>query len=128
MVDDPRLEVVQLLPRRAAASVSFARYRDNDLGPYDEVVIAFLVRYHDPAYGARRRKRLGRSRGETGIYVHGLATTAALAVEAGQTIWGYPRFLADIEIRDECGRVACSLAQEGRHVMRIELREGGPVS
>src|SRR2546429_7243595 len=44
LLPDPALDVVELLPGRALFSVAAIEYRDNDLGDYHEVSLAFFVR------------------------------------------------------------------------------------
>jgi hypothetical protein len=127
IVDPAGLEVAQPLPGRAAAVIAFASYRDTDLGAYDELAITFLVRPHGAARGSALDRMLEFARGEVAIYVHHLAATQPLPVEAQRTIWGYPSVLADIEVRRAGDRVECSLAHEGRQVLRIELHDGGPI-
>jgi Acetoacetate decarboxylase (ADC) len=114
LVEPNGLEVVRLLPGRAAAIVSFARYRDTDLGPYEEVAITFLVRRR----GTRRR---------SGLYISHLAQTQPLPVAVANELWGYPSFLAEIAIERRGGHVTCELVRERQHVLTLELREGGPL-
>src|SRR5437870_4061703 len=44
LLPDPALDVVELLPGRALFSIAAIEYRDNDLGDYHEVSLAFFVR------------------------------------------------------------------------------------
>jgi hypothetical protein len=121
IVDPAGLQALRLLPRRAALIVAFARYRDSDLGPYEELAVTLLVRRRDTS--ARRASRRGRA--EIGIYMHQLAQSQPLAVESSRAIWGYPSFLASVQITAGDGRVACSVAREGRQVLKIAARQGG---
>jgi hypothetical protein len=83
IVDPAALQALGLLPRRAALIVAFARYRDSDLGPYEELAITLLVRRHDTSAGQASR----RSRAEIGIYMRQLAQSQPLAVESSRAIW-----------------------------------------
>ena len=47
----PALDVVELLPGRALFSIACMQYRDNDLGDYNEVSLAFFVRRRDEPRG-----------------------------------------------------------------------------
>jgi acetoacetate decarboxylase len=107
------LDVVRVAFRWALVSLGFACYRDTDPGAYEELALAFLV-----AHRSSRRR-------ETGLYVHWLPTSQPLAVEAGRTIWGYPRVLAAIDIAADGERAACAITQDGAHVLTLEVREGG---
>jgi len=44
LLPGPELEIAEIMPGRGLLSISCIDYRDNDLGAYDEVSIAFFVR------------------------------------------------------------------------------------
>ena len=52
LLPGPELDVVELLPGRALFSIACIQYRDNDLGDYNEVSLAFFVRRRDQPRGA----------------------------------------------------------------------------
>jgi Acetoacetate decarboxylase (ADC) len=82
-------------------------YRVNDLGDYDEVGVALLVRH----------------RGRTGAYVHQLPVTQPFTMEAGRTLWGLPKWLARIDLSITGPDATCHLADgTGRHVLTAALR------
>jgi hypothetical protein len=99
------LEVRRLPAGRAACSLAFIDYRDNDLGRYHEVAVAFLVRPHDGSKGV-------------GAYIHQLPVDGAFTCEAGRTIWGFPKFIADAPITGN--RV--ELSHESRHILTLDVR------
>ena len=76
LVEPDELEAIRMLPGRTAAILSFARYRDSDLGSYEEVAIAFLVRRRDP----RRQSVVSRRTPRTGLT---FAAEGAVRVRAG---------------------------------------------
>ena len=82
---------------------------------------------HDAGRGSALDKMREFVRQEIGVYVHQLPVTQGLTVEAGQTIWGYPNLLADIDVTHKGNCVACSLAHDRQQVLTIELHEGGPI-
>lgn len=90
---------------RAICSLAFIDYRDNDLGQYHEVAVAFLVKPHDGTKGV-------------GAYIHTLPVDGAFTCEAGRTIWGFPKFIADAPIA--AGRV--ELSHEGRSIFTLAVR------
>src|SRR5437764_7548826 len=62
-------------------------YRQTDLGPYNEIALTVLaVAPQDPA---------------PAIYVADLPVTTEAANRAGQELWGYNKFVTDIEIKGE---------------------------
>src|SRR5690606_28310514 len=88
-------DVAEPLPGRAICSLAFVRYADGDLGPYHEFAVAFLVRPpgSPPPAGA-----LGglRAMAGAGAFIHWLPVNQEFTLEAGRTIWGFPKEMADI--------------------------------
>ena len=95
---------------RAMAIVAVARYEDGDLDRYNEVGVAFLVR-------AAARKGIG-------VYIHHLPVTQQFTLEAGRTIWGYPKFMADIDIVEHPGGARVLLASDGEEILQLDVRRG----
>jgi hypothetical protein len=98
IVEPTGLEVATPLPGRAVVNIAFVDYRDTDLDAY-----------HD------------------GVYIHQLPVTQSFTMEAGQSIWGYPKFLANIPIDRHGKYVTCTLDHDGTHVLTMRLKEGGPI-
>jgi hypothetical protein len=100
------LEPVSLLGR-TPLFLALVDYRVNDLGDYDEVGVALLVRH----------------RGQVGPYVHQLPVTQGFTMEAGRALWGLPKWRARMELRVEGRDATCHLADDGgRHVLTAALR------
>jgi hypothetical protein len=102
---------------RAMASLAFVRYVDGDLDPYHEVAVAFLV--DDPAAhpsGARS--------GGKGVLIHRLPVDQQFTCEAGREIWGFPKFVTPIEIREEPRADSCFLSVDGRPALTLTVRHG----
>lgn len=83
-------------------------YVDGDLGPYHEFAVSFLV---------RERRRLG-------AFIHRLPVDGSFTLDAGRSIWGFPKELADFELSDR----RCLVRQDGRLVIDVSMRPGVPVS
>ncbi|TDD76732.1 acetoacetate decarboxylase family protein [Actinomadura rubrisoli] len=120
------LDVAEPLPGRAVCSLAFVRYTDGDLGPYHEFAVAFLVRPPGtpPPAGA-----LGRLRGlsDVGAFIHWLPVDQEFTLEAGRTIWGFPKELARIPM-NLAGRVKrCAVQFGGRTAIELSVRPGLPV-
>lgn len=87
-------------------------YRVTELGDYDEVGVAFLVRH----------------RGRTGPYIHQLPVTREFTMEAGRALWGLPKWLARAALDISPGAASCRLADaDGRPVLTAEMRAGVPL-
>jgi hypothetical protein len=127
IVDPTGLEVATPLPGRAVVNIAVVDYRDTDLDAYHEVAIAFLVRPENTLGGSMSDRMREFARGEIGVYIHQLPVTQTFTLEAGRTIWGYPKFLADIDIKREKGRVTCTLTHADVHVLTLRMKERGPI-
>lgn len=88
------LDVAEVLPGKAVCVLVFVDYRDGDLDAYHEFGMAFLVR----PPGQPGSTGLGDLR-QAGIFVHWLPVDQRFTLEAGRTLWGFPKELADIELR-----------------------------
>lgn len=127
IVDPTGLEVAQPLPGRALLNIAFVDYRDTDLDAYHELAIAFLVRPNTAIGGSTVDRVREFLRGDVGVYIHQLPVTQTFTLQAGQDIWGYPKFLANIDIIEGNGRVTCRLDHEGVRVLELRVHEGGPI-
>lgn len=106
------LEPAQVLPGQAVCSLAFVRYLDGDLGPYHEFAFALLVR--------------GDGRGGLGAFIHWLPVDQEFTLAAGRGIWGFPKELADIDIRGTGRATQCVVRQDGRVVVGLRIRRGVP--
>lgn len=105
------------LPGRALCSLAFVDYLDGDLDPYHEVAVAILVR--EP--GAASRK-------PAGAFIHQLPVDQTFTCEAGRTIWGFPKFIAEIDITVGArGAASATLTHEGEGVLGLRIGSGLPM-
>jgi hypothetical protein len=126
LLPGPELDVVELLPGRALFSIACIQYRDNDLGDYNEVSLAFFVRPRDepgglPWLGAA--VDLVRSRLATWIWK--LPVNQHFTCAAGSGIWGFPKTVEEIGFSEAGGRSSCRLVMGGRHVLTMAMAPGG---
>lgn len=120
------LEIAEPRRGRAICSLACVRYADGDLGPYHEFAVAFLVR---PPGAPPPSGPLGRLRGLAGVgaFIHWLPVNQPFTLEAGRTIWGFPKELADIPL-DLSGRVRrCAVRFGGRTAIELAVRPGAPL-
>ncbi|MFC4910514.1 acetoacetate decarboxylase family protein [Actinomadura gamaensis] len=109
------LEAVQPLPGKAICSLAFVRYADGDLGPYHEFAVAFLVR---PPDGPPRR---------IGAFIHWLPVNQGFTLDAGRTIWGFPKEMADIRMDLASRTKRCLVRVNGRTALELHVRPGLPM-
>jgi hypothetical protein len=109
LIGSTGLSVAQVMGGRALCSLAFIDYKDNDLGDYNEVAVAFLVRPHDGTKGMAP-------------YIHRLPVDQSFTCEAGQTIWGFPKWVTSMAITDEGRTRSIVLSEDGRHILTLAVR------
>ncbi len=125
LIPDARLQVPELLPGRTICIIAGIEYRDNDLGQYNELSIAFFVTMGGgrplPFFGMLS----GFLRGQLGAYIHRLPVTTSFSRDAGRDIWGFPKTVDAIEFTDAGARRSCRLSVDGTHVLTLTMTRGG---
>ena len=122
----PELEIAEVLPGRGLLSIACIEYRDNDLGDYNEVSIAFFVRRPGektgvPYLGAAARMM----RGQLPTHIVHLPVNQAFTCEAGRVIWGFPKTVDEIDFDTAGDRARCVWNKDGQNVLKISLPSGG---
>jgi Acetoacetate decarboxylase (ADC) len=120
LIDYSGLQVCQHRPGRAVVNLMLARYIDGDLGQYHEFGTCIMV--NPPGSHARGWRALGAA----AAFIHHLPVDQSFTLEAGRTIWGFPKILADFTIR-ETGRFGFDVSAEGSHIASIDFDRGVPV-
>lgn len=125
-IEHTGLQVARPFPGRAIVTLVVVDYEDTDLDAYHEVGVGFLVRPHDapPAEGEGALVREFWS-GSMGAYIHQLPVDQAFTLDAGVSIWGFPKFLAGISLRQVGRYTVCELAHEGEHVFTLGVADRG---
>jgi hypothetical protein len=117
MIDYSGLRVCQQRPGRAVVNLMLARYIDGDLGAYHEFGTAVMV--NPPGSRAHGWRALG----SAGAFIHHLPVDQAFTCEAGRTIWGFPKIMADFTIR-EGSRFGFDVRADGSHIATIDFGRG----
>jgi acetoacetate decarboxylase len=119
------VHVPEVFPGRTLCVIAAIEYRDNDLGQYNEMSVAFFVttggRPPTPLFGMLS----GFRRGTIGAYIHRLPVTTSFSRDAGRDIWGFPKTVDDIQFHTDGARAACTLAVDGKHVLTLSMPRGG---
>ncbi|MFI6596245.1 acetoacetate decarboxylase family protein [Nonomuraea sp. NPDC050536] len=116
------LDVAEVLPGKAICQLVFVDYRDGDLDTYHEFGVVFMIR----PPGVSGTVGLSDLR-QAGAFVHWLPVDQAFTREAGRTLWGFPKELADIELRLGSPYKRCILRKDGRLVLDMLVKPGVPV-
>ena len=92
MIDYSGLHVSRYLPGRAVVALILAHFIDGDLGEYHELSTGVMI--DEPGAKASRVRAL------QSVFIHHMLVDQAFTLEAGRTIWGFPKVMADFTIRD----------------------------
>lgn len=123
LLPTPDLVPLPVWPGRSLLGFSAFSYRDTSIGPYNEFAIGIPVRYkpsHNdwPMPALRMAATLSFD-----IFIWKLPVTSEVALNAGIDIWGYPKFLADIDFEDKIDAVSCRVVAEGKHILTFSVRK-----
>ncbi len=120
LIDYSGLQVCRFRPGRAVVTLMLARYLDGDLGRYNEFGTCVMV--NPPGSTGSGVKALR----DAAAFIHHLPVDQSFTLEAGRTIWGFPKIMADFTIRD--GSPFSFEVSEGDSLIAgIEFRRGLPV-
>lgn len=120
------IEPVEVWPGTALCSIAAIQYRDNDLGDYNEVSIAFFVRERGAPRGIPYAGAVvDFFRGRVATYIRHLPVDQAFTCEAGRTIWGFPKTIERIDFALDGATARCTLEMNGQHVLSLALPRGG---
>ena len=117
MIDYSGLRVCRYRPRRAVAVLMLMHYIDSDLGQYYEYGTNIMV--NAPGSNASGLRALQ----SAGAFIHHLPVDQAFTLEAGRSIWGYPKVMADFTLR-ESKKFGFDVSIDGRFAVGMDFRPG----
>ena len=112
MIDDSGLAVYRYRPGRGLATLLLTHFIDGDLGPYYEYSTCVMVQ--PPGASAPAWQS---------AYVQHMFVDQTFTLEAGRTIWGFPKVMADYTIRDGA-QFGFDVSIDGQLVVGMEFRRG----
>ena len=112
LLPDRRMSLISVAPGRCLVGVLAVEYRESDLGPYSELAIVVPMAFDAPAgpWVSMIRDSLARS---FSAYVWRMPVSTPLSRDAGVSLAGFPKELADIRFRQAGGVASCELTQDG---------------
>ena len=119
LIDYSGLKVCEFRPGRAVVTLMLARYMDGDLGRYNEFGTCIMV--NPPGSTAGGLKALG----DAAAFIHHLPVDQAFTLEAGRTIWGFPKIMADFTVRD-ASTFSFEVSEGGSLIAAMEFHRGLP--
>jgi hypothetical protein len=120
LIDHSGLQVCRFRPERAVVTLMLARYLDGDLGRYNEFGTCVMV--NPPGSQATGPRALA----DAAAFIHHLPVDQSFTLEAGRTIWGFPKIMAEFSIRD-ANRFGFSVSAGGSLIAGIEFKRGLPI-
>jgi hypothetical protein len=118
VIDYSGLRVARPLGGKAMLALSAIAYADNDLGPYHEFAVAFVVEPHDAAPGVRRAWN------RPTTLIHRLPVNQAFTCAVGKGVWGFPKWVCTIDYVDHGSRTECTVIDDGELAIGLEVRRG----
>ncbi len=118
---------VELFPGKALMQFIGVDYRRNDLGDYNEAAILFPVTTPGqtpvkiPLFGALKRL----ASGKLDNYVYRMPVDQSFTTHAGRFIWGFPKWVSDVEFELNNKRARTRFSDNGQLVFDISAAAGG---
>ncbi|HEX6492709.1 MAG TPA: acetoacetate decarboxylase family protein [Candidatus Dormibacteraeota bacterium] len=109
---------------RTAIAIGGINYLETAIGPYGEVGVMVPCTEGPPAPGVETTPLATFVPG-FGYYVLQLPVTTALSVRVGRGVWGFPKFLADIEFERVPGYQRVRLARGGSTILTLRVPQLG---
>jgi hypothetical protein len=118
----PGLVAARFIPRVVPMVVAVFDYANTSIGPYREAGISFLARRSSltarvpfvPIVAERWMKDLG-------AWVHLLPVDTEVACDAGRAHWGFPKFVAKIDIEVRGDTMHCDVFEDDAPVFGMTL-------
>lgn len=112
----PGVSPLEIFPGRSLVALSAFEYRDTDIAPYNEFSLSVLVSYPKKQItGVTLAKQLILNRLQAVIL--SLPVTSERARKGGVEMGGYPKFMADIEFRENGGKRVCVVSVQGKRLL-----------
>lgn len=123
LIDYSGLRIVKVAGTLGICMVSAVQYTDNDLGPYNEIALALVV--HPPdGPPTSPTTLLG---GNVTTFIHRLPVNQTFTCAAGRDIWGFPKWVADINFQERPGRTDVVMLDDGEHAATLSVRTRGRI-
>lgn len=119
LLPDPDMHPLEVFPGRCVVTFSAFEYRDSDIDPYNEFSIGFLI-----SHGKKRLPSVQLLKeyikNSYQAYVWQLPVTTEIARWGGVELYGFPKFIADIDFTRKQKTLSCTLSHNGKHVLTLE--------
>lgn len=120
------LAPLEIKRSRSVAMLVFVQYLDGDLGPYHEFGVCFLMQAPGSSASPLRALRSLGS-GDAHALIHELPVDGEFTMNAGRSIWGFPKVLADFDVDHESAVKHGRVSRDGRLIADLSIARGLPV-
>lgn len=120
LVDVPGYRLSVPLPGKALMVLLGVDYQDNPLGDYHEAAVLFAM---EPSAGPRVPivgALVNVLRGGPLTYVHKMPVTQEFTMHAGRFIWGFPKWVSDVQVRFSQDKASARFVDQNHLVFSIE--------
>ena len=126
LLEGSGFRVMEVLPGKAMLQLLAVDYKQNDLGDYNEgaIIIPALTageRKPFPLFGALSRM----GSGAVGNFVYRMPVDQEYTTHAGRFIWGFPKWMSQIDIEFGANLARGTFIDEGELVYSIAAKTGG---
>jgi hypothetical protein len=118
VIDYSGLRIARPVGNKAMLALSGVAYADNDLGPYHEFAIAFVVEPHDARAGDKASFK------NPTTFIHRLPVNQEFTCKVGKGLWGFPKWVCEIEYRDRGRHTDCVVSESGSLAVALEVARG----
>ncbi len=124
LLPSPELRPMRATPRHGVLHIGVFEYRDSDIGPYKEVSLTVAA---TPGTSLPVGTGLLRAmkEGPTG-FIWQLPVTTEIARVLGVDLFGFPKFLGEIDIGVEGAWGHCRLSEDGRPIFDLTVKLPSP--
>lgn len=120
----PDLHPVRIAEDRTQIVIAAYNYLQSDAGPYGEVLIGTLCTFRRAAPPIL--PLLLESRYPSAAYfVFHLPVTTPIARDGGREVWGYPKFIGDMNFDLRPGCRSVRLREAGEHILTLLIKQRG---
>lgn len=121
LLPSSKLQPIQIVPGLALVTLAaFEYHRAATLAPYREVAIMIPVRLQAMINLPLLPLLFPHWFRDVGFYIVHLPVTTQEACDIGIEIWGFPKFVAQIDFQSANGVRKCSLWDQNEHVLTLE--------
>ena len=123
LLPHPNFKPVEIFPGTGMATVVAFEYRDTSIGPYNEIALAFPVKF-PPGFVFPGLSAISMMRKNCfSVYIHHLPVTTEIALKGGVYFYNYPKFLSEITFQDQDGKLEVTLREADELILKMHAEK-----